>query len=219
MQFSGTPGKTEIDTPHVEPAMDPYERRNNASKAMAEKLLAGWTMLGNSCDLCDEVPLMRSNKGDLYCCGCQGFLVSINGALKLSDKCQASKGELSKTMDPVTQTRVGGFECVGEIPLQKPDLVKCVLAESTGRLSSAEVRNQVLAESTVLRDATTNNLLSCTPGSIAGIDVEDTTSVDAEPVFGSSRATWRLGKPSCTTFLLPIDAVTQAAILFSGHCL
>ncbi|ESS32298.1 Sjogren's syndrome/scleroderma autoantigen 1 (Autoantigen p27) protein [Toxoplasma gondii RUB] len=45
-----------------------------ASEGLAEKLLLGWTMLGDTCPQCVSVPLMRNKQQQLFCVACQTFL-------------------------------------------------------------------------------------------------------------------------------------------------
>ncbi|KEP67278.1 UNVERIFIED_CONTAM: Sjogren's syndrome/scleroderma autoantigen 1 (Autoantigen p27) protein [Hammondia hammondi] len=50
------------------------EQMKTASEGLAEKLLLGWTMLGDTCPQCVSVPLMRDKQQQLFCVACQAFL-------------------------------------------------------------------------------------------------------------------------------------------------
>ncbi|CBZ54483.1 conserved hypothetical protein [Neospora caninum Liverpool] len=52
------------------------EQVQTASEGLAEKLLMGWTMLGDTCPQCVSVPLMRDKQQQLFCVACQAFLPS-----------------------------------------------------------------------------------------------------------------------------------------------
>ncbi|GIX65630.1 guanine deaminase, putative [Babesia caballi] len=43
---------------------------SSTTEEMARLLLAGWTMLSETCSVCRDVPLMRSREGVLKCCRC-----------------------------------------------------------------------------------------------------------------------------------------------------
>ncbi|KAL8271509.1 hypothetical protein Esti_004544 [Eimeria stiedai] len=46
------------------------------SELLAEKLLQGWTMLGENCPHCSRVPLMRRRDGIDWCVACNSFVSS-----------------------------------------------------------------------------------------------------------------------------------------------
>ena len=41
------------------------------SAEIGDRLLKGWTLLGESCPLCVHTPLVRSRAGVMYCVCCQ----------------------------------------------------------------------------------------------------------------------------------------------------
>ncbi|XP_026194307.1 hormone receptor 4-like [Cyclospora cayetanensis] len=56
--------------------MDSEERKPTESELLAEKLLQGWTMLGDVCPSCGRVPLMRRKEGGDWCVACKSFMPS-----------------------------------------------------------------------------------------------------------------------------------------------
>ncbi|KAJ0411012.1 hypothetical protein ATCC90586_003614 [Pythium insidiosum] len=54
-----------------------YQRRDQASARLGEKLLQGWTMLATHCpsDNC-FTPLMRNKQGQMFCVGCDRFVIT-----------------------------------------------------------------------------------------------------------------------------------------------
>ncbi|PFH35867.1 Sjogren's syndrome/scleroderma autoantigen 1 (Autoantigen p27) protein [Besnoitia besnoiti] len=50
------------------------EKKKSASEGLAEKLLLGWTMLGDTCPQCVSVPLMRDKQHQLFCVACEAFV-------------------------------------------------------------------------------------------------------------------------------------------------
>jgi uncharacterized Zn finger protein (UPF0148 family) len=55
------------------PIIQKEEPKVDVSGLMAKKLLQGWTMMGECCSKCTEVPLMRSRDMKLLCVKCNKF--------------------------------------------------------------------------------------------------------------------------------------------------
>lgn len=52
-------------------------RSDQVSKKIGEKLISGWTMMESACEECN-VPLMKSKKANLICCGCDKDYAQAN---------------------------------------------------------------------------------------------------------------------------------------------
>ncbi|GLD99427.1 hypothetical protein PINS_up008146 [Pythium insidiosum] len=60
-----------------------YQRRDQASARLGEKLLQGWTMLATHCPSDDcFTPLMRNKQGQMFCVGCGRFVITEEEAQK-----------------------------------------------------------------------------------------------------------------------------------------
>jgi uncharacterized Zn finger protein (UPF0148 family) len=95
------------DEPHF---ADPNERFIGVDQKLANLMMQGWVMLGESCpvETC-RCPLMRNSQGQKYCCGCEmwhvdqdrpkkqrfGELVALHGKQNIQLK-DSTSTELSK---------------------------------------------------------------------------------------------------------------------------
>ena len=70
-------------------------------------LLKGWTMLSEACNTCpDQCPIMKSQRGQKYCCGCQALIndkTKERQFMKFSDLISAKQKQIQP---PITQPAV-----------------------------------------------------------------------------------------------------------------
>ena len=78
-------------------------------------LLKGWTMLSEACSTCpDQCPIMKSQRGQKYCCGCQALIndkTKERQFMKFSDLISAKQKQIQPPttqpiVKPQTQTTV-----------------------------------------------------------------------------------------------------------------
>ncbi|KAG7394008.1 hypothetical protein PHYBOEH_005931 [Phytophthora boehmeriae] len=93
----------------MDTAATPVKRsRDEASKLLGEKMLQGWTMLGNSCPVDDcYTPLMRSKQGKMFCVRCDQYVVTEEEAKKQQeDEEAAAMAEAEAQLEEERKARI-----------------------------------------------------------------------------------------------------------------
>ncbi|KAJ3129968.1 hypothetical protein HK098_007234 [Nowakowskiella sp. JEL0407] len=49
------------------------QKRDLATKLLGQKLLQGWTLLGEECPICIGIPLMKNRQGEKFCVSCEKY--------------------------------------------------------------------------------------------------------------------------------------------------
>ena len=101
-------------------------------------LLKGWTMLSEACTTCpDQCPIMRSQGGQKYCCGCQVLIndkTKETQSMKFNDLISSKPKPIQPSTQPTQLKPVRQVVQLDEsihLVKQKPEPVKLVNKEET----------------------------------------------------------------------------------------
>lgn len=97
--------------------MNKREQIDKALGEIADKVVQGWTLTGKSCPVC-LTTLVRSPRGQLYCCLCQAFAISEQeaAAKNLKSKPPASASSTQLDSGPNTRAAAQMSEALEEQP-------------------------------------------------------------------------------------------------------
>lgn len=113
-------------------------------------LLKGWTMLSEACSTCpDQCPIMKSQRGQKYCCGCQALIndkTKERQFMKFSDLISAKQKQIQQ---PTIQQAV------------KPQTQPTVQPEPVKQVVKEEVVSNV-------KESKVNEITSTTTGTTRG---------------------------------------------------